>query len=131
MPKSSMSHWFCQYVYAVTASTIVSGAVAERCNFVAYIIFSGVMSALIYPIVAHWVWSESGWLAVGISVGTLKSNFQDFAGSGVVHMVGGTAAFVGALLLGPRIGRFDPGSRNPIAIQGHSVPVRILLLICR
>jgi ammonia channel protein AmtB len=90
--------WLFQAVFAGTAATIVSGAMAERMRFTAYLMYSFLLTAFIYPVVAHWVWG-GGWLAA--------LDFHDFAGSTVVHGVGGTAALVGARLLGPRIGRFN------------------------
>ena len=78
----------------------MSGAIAERGNFNGYMIFAMVITGVIYPISAHWAWSEGGWL--------YQTKFHDFAGSGVVHLAGGTCALVGAMMLGPRIGRFGP-----------------------
>ena len=105
--------WLFQAVFAGTAATIVSGAMAERMKFVAYLMYSFLLTALVYPVVGHWVWG-GGWLA-GLG-------FYDFAGSTVVHAVGGTAALVGAMLLGPRFGRFNKnGSAN--AIGGHNIPL--------
>ena len=105
--------WLFQAVFAGTAATIVSGAVAERMRFVAYLTYSFLITAFVYPVVGHWVWG-GGWLA-GL-------NFYDFAGSTVVHAVGGVTALVGAWMLGPRIGRFNPdGSAN--FIGGHSMPL--------
>jgi Amt family ammonium transporter len=105
--------WLFQAVFAGTAATIVSGAMAERMRFVAYLTYSFLLTAFIYPVVAHWVWG-GGWLA--------NLNFHDFAGSTVVHAVGGIAALVGAWLLGPRIGRFNKDG-SPNAIAGHNLPL--------
>ena len=91
-------HFLFQMAFAAATATIVSGAVAERVQFRAYFVYSAGLSAIIYPIVVSWVWNLDGWLAT--------SGFVDLAGSTVVHTVGGTAALVGALILGPRIGRF-------------------------
>ena len=110
------SEWFFQVVFAATAATIISGAVAGRVKFSAYLIYTPFITGLIYPIVTHWVWG-GGWLA---SIG-----FFDFAGSGVVHMLGGTAALVGAFIVGPRIGKFGPDGK-PRAIPGHSVTLGAL-----
>jgi Amt family ammonium transporter len=105
--------WLFQAAFAGTAATIVSGAMAERMRFVSYMAFSFLLSAFIYPVVGHWVWG-GGWLS------TL--NFYDFAGSTVVHGVGGMAAFIGAWLLGPRIGRYrKDGTAN--IISGHNIPL--------
>ena len=97
---SSVPFWgkfFFQLVFCGTAATIVSGAVAERVKYVSFIIFSFVLTLVIYPIVGHWVWG-GGWLA--------DLGFQDFAGDAVVHSLGGWSALAGAMLLGPRIGKY-------------------------
>jgi Amt family ammonium transporter len=107
-----------QAAFAATAATIVSGAMAERTKFKSYIIFSAVISAVIYPVVVRWQWG-GGWLF------QLSTPFHDFAGSSLVHMTGGIAAAVGAALLGPRIGRFGADGK-PRAIPGHSIPFAIL-----
>ncbi len=108
--------WFFQVVFAATAATIISGAVAGRVKFSAYLIYTPFITGLIYPIVTHWVWG-GGWLA---SIG-----FFDFAGSGVVHMLGGVAALAGVIVVGPRLGRFDEDG-NPRPIPGHSVTMGAL-----
>lgn len=108
--------YFFQMVFAATAATIVSGAMAERTKFIAYIIYSIVISAFIYPVVGHWIWG-GGWLA--------EIGMWDFAGSTVVHGVGGWIALTGAIMLGPRLGKYNPdGSSN--AIPGHSIPLATL-----
>ena len=108
--------WLFQAVFAGTAATIVSGAVAERMKFVAYLTYSFVICAFVYPVVGHWVWG-GGWLS--------QYDFHDFAGSTVVHAVGGVTALLGAWMLGPRLGRFNPdGSAN--FIGGHSMPLATL-----
>ena len=107
-----------QAAFAATAATIVSGAMAERTKFKSYIIFSAVISAVIYPVVVRWQWG-GGWLF------QLSTPFHDFAGSSLVHMTGGIAAAVGAALLGPRIGRYGADGK-PRAIPGHSIPLAIL-----
>jgi Amt family ammonium transporter len=104
--------FFFQLVFCGTAATIVSGAVAERIKYVAFIAFTFVMAMFIYPIVGHWIWG-GGWLA--------KLGMFDFAGSTVVHSVGGWAALAGAIILGPRIGKFDNGDIK--AIPGHNLPL--------
>ena len=103
-------------VFCATAATIVSGAMAERTKFLSYCIYSAVISALIYPIEAHWIWG-GGWLA--------DLGFHDFAGSTCVHMAGGVAAFVGAAILGPRIGKYDKNGKAK-AIPGHSLTLGAL-----
>ncbi|MBW3662445.1 MAG: ammonium transporter [Actinobacteria bacterium] len=103
-----------QLVFAATAATIVSGAVAERMRFAGYLIVSVAITALIYPIVTHWQWlGEGGWL--------YDRGYYDFAGSSLVHMVGGVAGLVGALVIGPRIGKYGKDGR-PRAIPGHNLP---------
>ena len=104
-----------QAAFAAAAATIVSGAVAGRTNFKAYLVYSVVITALIYPIVVSWGWG-GGWLA--------DQGFVDFAGSGLVHMVGGVAALMGAIVIGPRLGKFKDG--KPQAIPGHSTTMAIL-----
>ena len=104
--------YFFQVVFAATASTIVSGAVAERTKFSAYLLFQPFICGVIYPIVTHWVWSGQGWLG--------DLGFIDFAGSGVVHMVGGFAALAGVQIVGPRIGKYDDDG-NPQVIPGSSM----------
>ena len=105
-----------QVAFAATAATIVSGAMAERTKFVSYMIYSFLISAIIYPIVVHWTWG-GGWL--------YELGYHDFAGSGIVHMTGGVAALVGAAILGPRIGKYGPDGK-PRAIPGHSIPFAII-----
>jgi len=90
--------WWFQYAFAATAATIVSGSVAERINIYCYITFAFLMIGFIYPIIVAWTWG-SGWLSV--------KGFDDFAGSGIVHMTGGIAGLCGAIICGPRIGRFN------------------------
>ena len=107
-----------QVAFAATAATIVSGAMAERTQFRAYVIYSAVISAVIYPIVVRWQWG-GGWLF------QLDTPFHDFAGSTIVHMTGGVAAFMGAYFLGPRLGKYGPDGK-PRAIPGHSIPFAIL-----
>ena len=107
-----------QVAFAATAATIVSGAMAERTKFKSYVLFSAVISAVIYPIVVRWQWG-GGWLF------QLDTPFHDFAGSALVHMTGRVEAAVGAKILGPRIGKYDSNGK-PRAIPGHSIPFAIL-----
>lgn len=93
--------WFFQFTFAATAATIVSGSLAERVNIHNYILFSGLMTGFIYPVVVAWTWGGgflTGW------------GFSDFAGSGVVHLTGGISGLAGAIICGPRIGRFEEGN---------------------
>lgn len=115
------SNFVFNLVFCATTATIVSGAMAERTKFLSYCIYSGVISALIYPIEAHWIWG-GGWLA--------QLGFHDFAGSCAIHMVGGISALVGAKILGPRIGKFNTDKNGKItkvnAFPGHSIPLGAL-----
>lgn len=105
-----------QTVFCATAATIVSGTMAERTKFAAYLVYSAVISAIVYPIEAHWIWG-GGWLS--------EMGFHDFAGSTAVHMTGGVAALVGAAILGPRIGKYGKDGK-PKAIPGHSLTLGAL-----
>ena len=110
-------------VFCATAATIVSGAMAERTKFSTYCIYSAVISAVIYPVETHWVWG-GGWLS------QLDLPFHDFAGSAVIHMVGGLSALIGATILGPRIGKFERDKDGKVtkvnAIPGHSLTIGAL-----
>ncbi len=108
--------WLFQLVFAATAATIVSGAMAERTQFKSYLIYSVFITGIIYPIVGHWVWG-GGWLS---SLG-----MSDFAGSTVVHSTGGWLALTGAIVLGPRLGKYD-AEGNPRPIAGHNLPLAAL-----
>ena len=114
------SNFVFNLVFCATTATIVSGAMAERTKFLSYCVYSAVISALIYPIEAHWIWG-GGWLA--------QMGFHDFAGSCAIHMVGGISALVGAKLLGPRLGKFskkEDGSVQVNAFPGHNLPIGAL-----
>lgn len=111
----SYADWFFQAVFAATAATIISGAMAERTNFIGYLIYTVFITGLIYPVVGHWIWG-GGWLS--------QLGFHDFAGSTVVHSVGAWAGLVGTMILGARIGRFKDGVAVPI--KGHSVALGTL-----
>ena len=113
----NMAFFFFQLVFAATAATIVSGAMAERTKFKAYLIYSLVISAIIYPVSGHWVWG-GGWLSA------METPFHDFAGSTVVHSVGGWIALIGAAFLGPRRGKYKNG--KAMAIPGHSLTLAAL-----
>ena len=109
-------------VFCATAATIVSGAMAERTKFSAYCVYSAIISLLIYPIEAHWIWNPGGWL--------VKLGFHDFAGSCAIHMVGGISALIGAALLGPRIGKFNKDENGKVVkvhtFPGHNLPLGAL-----
>lgn len=115
------SNFVFNLVFCATTATIVSGAMAERTKFLSYCIYSGVISALIYPIEAHWIWG-GGWLS--------QLGFHDFAGSCAIHMVGGISALIGAKILGPRIGKFKRDEKGKVvkvnAFPGHSIALGAL-----
>ena len=115
------SNFVFNLVFCATTATIVSGAMAERTKFLSYCIYSAVISALVYPVEAHWIWG-GGWLA--------DAGFHDYAGSCAIHMVGGIAAIIGAKLLGPRIGKFTKDKEGKIvkvnAFPGHNLPIGCL-----
>ena len=109
-------------VFCATAATIVSGAMAERTKFLSYCIYSGVISLFVYPIEAGWVWNEAGWL--------VKLGFHDFAGSAAIHSVGGVTALIGAIMVGPRLGKYVKDKTGKVtkvnAIPGHSITLGAL-----
>ena len=116
------SKWFYAFAFAATSTTIVSGAVAERFKFKAYAMYSMVITALVYPVVAHWCWSRKGWASpltaphqLLLGVGAV-----DYAGSGVVHVTGGLAALIACVAVGPRVGRYN---RNIVMGDADAVTV--------
>ena len=115
------SNFVFNLVFCATTATIVSGAMAERTKFISYCVYSAIISAVIYPIEAHWTWG-GGWLA--------QMGFHDFAGSNCIHMVGGICALIGAAILGPRIGKFVKGKDGKVekvnAFPGHNLPIGCL-----
>ncbi len=115
------SNFVFNLVFCATTATIVSGAMAERTKFLSYCVYSAVISALVYPIEAHWIWG-GGWLS--------QIGFHDFAGSCAIHMVGGISALIGAKILGPRIGKFTKDKDGKItkvnAFPGHNIPIGAL-----
>ena len=115
------TNFFFQVVFAATAVTIASGAMAERTKFTTYLVFAAVMTAIIYPVVVHWTWG--GGLIAQMSIG--DAVYSDFAGSTIVHLTGGVAALVGAYLIGPRIGKYGEDGK-PRAIPGHNVGYAVI-----
>ncbi|MBI4286797.1 MAG: ammonium transporter [Chloroflexi bacterium] len=119
---STIMMWFFQMVFAATATTIVAGAVAERMKITAYMAYAFIIGAIVYPIYGKWIWG-GGWLST-LSIGGV-TGARDFAGSGVVHMVGGLAALIGAAMVGPRIGKFNKDG-TPNMIRGHNLPYVVI-----
>ena len=119
--EANWSSFVFNLVFCATAATIVSGAVAERTKFTSYLVYSIIISAIIYPIEAYWVWGGNGWL--------INRGFIDFAGSAAIHTVGGVAGLIGAIFLGPRIGKYitkEDGTKEARAIPGHSLTLGAL-----
>ena len=115
------TNFFFQVVFAATAVTIASGALAERTKFTTYLVFAAVMTAIIYPVVVHWTWG--GGLIAQMSIG--DAVYSDFAGSTIVHLTGGVAALVGAYMVGPRLGKYGEDGK-PRAIPGHNVGFAVI-----
>ncbi len=115
--NATSAAWFFQIVFAATAATIVSGAMSERTKLVGYIAYSVLITAVLYPITGHWIWGGDGWLSA--------MGMRDFAGSTVVHSVGAWAALAGAIMVGPRLGKYrKDGTAN--VIPGHNIPMATL-----
>lgn len=127
VPTSDYHNWFFQYAFAATTVTIVSGAVAERTKFEAYLLYAFTLTSWVYPVIVHWVWAGEGWLSAFAEENDLfnDSGMVDFAGCGVVHMTGGFAGLAGAIAVGPRLGRFDANGK-PRDIPGHSASLALL-----
>ena len=138
LPPADYKTFFFQWAFAATAATIVAGSIAERCKLEAYFVYSIFLTGWVYPIITRAVWYEKGWLSAFMS--PTSEGFQpfplfgigmvDFAGSGVVHLTGGTFALVAAIILGPRMGRFrDAAGKKlvkPNEMRGHSVSLQVL-----
>ena len=120
--KTNASSFVFNLVFCATAATIVSGAMAERTKFISYCIYSGVISLIVYPVEAGWVWNPNGWL--------VNLGFHDYAGSAAIHTVGGVAALIGAAILGPRIGKYKKDAEGKVikvnAIPGHAITIGAL-----
>jgi len=131
LDKTKFRNWFFQGAFCATGCTIVSGAMAERTKIKGFAVFSIMMTSIIYPLVAYWGWSGHGFLAytdgAGASVSSFGPAYMDFAGSGIVHLVGGTGALLGSLCVGARKGRFDG---NEDEFVGHSIPFCVLGTLC-
>ncbi|HMO94704.1 MAG TPA: ammonium transporter [Tepidiformaceae bacterium] len=120
--------WFFQFAFAAAAATIVAGSLAERLKFSASLVYTVVITAFIYPVVVHWGWDANGWLTAfkeNPDDLIMANGYVDFAGSGIVHMVGGIAGLVGAAILGPRIGKFGKDGKVN-AIPGHNISIAAL-----
>ena len=130
LSSKNYNGFFFQWAFAATAATIVSGSVAERCRLDAYFVYTLALTTWVYPVVVHWIWSNSGWLnGFVVENALIEGGVIDFAGSGVVHMVGGWSGLWGAYFLGPRRLRFDPKNSKVLQRQfklGHSVPMQAL-----
>lgn len=129
--EGDYSFFFFQFAFAATAATIVAGTVAERCKMSAYLCYSFFLSAFVYPVVVHSVWDNNGFISAFVAEGKYQGvGMIDFAGSGVVHMVGGCTALIAAIILGPRRGRFYDEDGNvleePVSFPPHSVALQIL-----
>ena len=126
----SPAFWFFQFTFSATSVTIVAGTLAERCQMTAYMCYSLVLAGFVYPVVAHNVWSNNGFLSQTNINPLLDSGAIDFAGSGVVHLTGGTTALIATLILGPRRGRFYDAQGEPLdtptSFPGHSVALQLL-----
>ncbi|KAC9449867.1 hypothetical protein E3N88_45815 [Mikania micrantha] len=129
IPSSSYDYSFFlyQWAFAIAVAGITSGSIAERTQFSAYLVFSFFLTGFVYPVVAHWVWSSNGWLNPASTSLLFGSGSIDFAGSGVVHLVGGVAGLWGALIEGPRVGRFDAFGK-PVLMRGHNATLVIALI---
>ena len=123
---SDYASWFFQFTFAATCATIVSGAVAERCRIWAYLSYEFILVCFVYPVVAHWVWSLSGWAShFNNDTRLFGVGVCDFSGDGPVHMVGGVASLAAAWILGPRIGRFNEYG-IPVDMPGHNASLTLL-----
>eukprot|EP00184_Porphyridium_aerugineum_P005113 CAMPEP_0184695302 /NCGR_PEP_ID=MMETSP0313-20130426/2982_1 /TAXON_ID=2792 /ORGANISM="Porphyridium aerugineum, Strain SAG 1380-2" /LENGTH=538 /DNA_ID=CAMNT_0027153735 /DNA_START=234 /DNA_END=1850 /DNA_ORIENTATION=+ len=116
--------WFFEYTFAATCATIVSGSVAERTSFYAYMAYAFFLTAFVYPVATHWIWSSTGWISV-FNPDSFSHGLIDFAGDICVHSIGGWAGLLGAIVVGPRTGRFDSDG-NVVPMPGHSASLSTL-----
>ena len=130
MGVENYAYWFYQFAFAATSATIVAGTLAERCQMAAYFCYSVWMTAFVFPVVAHAVWSSNGFLSASNVEPLWGTGMIDFSGSGVVHTTGGATALFATMVLGPRRGRFYDNRGNPLRkptlIPGHSVALQVL-----
>lgn len=129
--KTVFRTWFFQGAFCATAGTIVSGSMAERTQLKGFAVYIIALTSIIYPIVAYWGWSGSGWLNYTNEAGESQAStggppYMDFAGSGLVHMVGGVGALCGAIIVGPRYGRFDEETPEKESFEAHNIPFCVL-----
>jgi Amt family ammonium transporter len=124
-----LAFWLFEFAFAATATTIVAGTLAERCQMAAYLCYSVLLTGFVYPVVAHSIWSRNGFLSSGNVDPFLGVGMVDFAGSAVVHITGGTVAIFATLILGPRKGRFYDARGNPLPkpkpFPGHSLALQV------
>ncbi|OAE31456.1 hypothetical protein AXG93_725s1460 [Marchantia polymorpha subsp. ruderalis] len=120
------SFFLFQWAFAIAAAGITSGSIAERTQFVAYLVYSSFLTGFVYPIVAHWMWSVDGWLGAAATDRLFGVGAIDFAGSGVVHMVGGVAGLWGAFIEGPRLGKFTRDGKPGMDMRGHNASLVVL-----
>jgi ammonium transporter, Amt family len=129
-PDADPAFWFYEFAFSATSATIVAGTVAERCQMILYMLYSVFLSGCIYPVVAHAVWSNNGFLSVTSSSPLFGCGALDFAGSGVVHITGGTTALIAVSILGARQGRFTDARGRPLdspnPMPGHSLALQLL-----
>lgn len=123
MPTCEYAFWFFQWTFSATTGTIVSGAMAGRTQLFGYSVYCFFMIGFIYPLVVHWTWSDDAWLTTGSSD---DAGYRDFAGSGIVHACGGTAALVGAIIVGPRYRTEKEKKQYSLELQPHSLPMVVL-----
>ena len=125
LSESDYPIWFFQWAFAATAATTVSGCMAERTRFTAYLVYSFFITAFIYPVVVRWLWADPGWLCAWGENGFEGKGMIDFAGSAVVHMLGGVAGLVGSKIVGPRKGYFT-GEKDRSTFRVHSMALTTL-----